>query len=361
MLLALIAIHINESWLIANPYYKTTKKRRVMDYNPNLPGMKYEFKDVHFSYDSDPTSEDAKKVICGLNLSIEPGSVVALVGRSGCGKTTLVNLMQRFYDIQQGTILVDGVDIKEWNIRSVRKQMGVVEQETHLFDQATLKQNLTYGLDPTQATDENLARAATLANADEVVNKLEEKYQTRFGEYGRNPAKFSAGEIQRLGLTRCFLRKTARILFLDEVTAALDADNEVLVQEGIDKLIDRSGRDGKGKCTVVLIAHRLSTVMNADKIVVIDAGKVIEEGTHIELVKKGGFYSKLVKKQVERLRATLQDDTQQHKLESAGDVIDELIDQEQEEENNNNNNDEQNNNEQKDEQKNEQTEEITND
>lgn len=232
-----------------------------------------EFRNVRFSYESD------REVIGGINFKVKKGETVALVGPSGGGKSTTSDLIPRFYDVCSGEILIDGKNIKEYNLPSLRKSMGIVSQETVLFND-TIENNIRLGNDI--ATMEDIERAARIANAHNFIMETSEGYQTNIGDRG---AKLSGGQRQRLSIARAIL-KNPDILILDEATSALDTESEKLVQEALDKLL--SGR------TSIIIAHRLSTIKNADKIIVIEQGRIVEEGTHTELIDKGGLYAKLV-------------------------------------------------------------------
>ncbi|MBE6536394.1 MAG: ABC transporter ATP-binding protein [Ruminococcaceae bacterium] len=233
-----------------------------------------EFSNVSFSY----ASAKEKLVISNLNLSIPSGKTVALVGPSGGGKTTLCNLIPRLYDVDEGKITVDGADIRDFTMKSLRSSIGVVSQNVFLFD-GTIRENIAYG-NP-DATDEEIIAAAKRANIHDYVMTLESGYSTEVGERG---IKLSGGQRQRVAIARVFL-KDPKILILDEATSALDNVTEMQIQKSLEELSE--GR------TVLVVAHRLSTVKNADKIVVIDNEGIIEEGTHSELVAQGGEYSKL--------------------------------------------------------------------
>lgn len=213
-----------------------------------------------------------------VSLEVKPGQTVAIVGPSGAGKTTIANLLPRFYEVTEGRILVDGKDIRTVTMQSLRQQIGIVPQETVLFN-GTVYDNILYGrLD---ATESEVIAAAKAANAHSFIDKMPDKYQTQIGERG---AKLSGGQRQRISIARAIL-KDPRILVLDEATSALDTESEKLVQQALDKLM--IGR------TSFVIAHRLSTVQRADMIVVLDKGRIVEQGTHSELLAFGGLYSTL--------------------------------------------------------------------
>lgn len=241
-----------------------------------LGGLKegIEFRNVHFHYD-----DDNREVIGGVSFTVRKGETVALVGSSGGGKSTLSDLIPRFYDVSEGEILIDGHNIKEYNITSLREAMGIVTQETVLFND-TIENNIRLG--KFDATMEEIEAAARIANAHDFITESPEGYQTNIGDRG---AKLSGGQRQRLSIARAVL-KNPDVLILDEATSALDTESEKLVQEALDKLL--TGR------TSVVIAHRLSTIKNADRILVVDEGRIAEEGTHAELIERGGIYSKLV-------------------------------------------------------------------
>jgi subfamily B ATP-binding cassette protein MsbA len=230
------------------------------------------FENVSFEY-------DAKiPVLHNISLDLKPGQVVALVGPSGAGKTTLVNLIPRFYDVTAGRILIDNRDIRQVVNLSLRQQIGIVPQETALFSD-TIRENIRYGrLEATQAEIEAAARAA---NAHDFVVNLPQGYETRVGERG---IKLSGGQRQRIAIARAIL-KDPRILILDEATSSLDSEAEHLVQEALERLM-------QGRTTFV-IAHRLSTITRADLIVVLDQGRIVETGTHLDLLQDDGLYHKL--------------------------------------------------------------------
>ena len=235
------------------------------------------FNDVSFSYD-----EGKGDVLSHINLHIKPGEMLALVGQSGGGKSTLSELVPRFYDVTAGDILIDGVSIRDYTQESVRAHMSVVSQDTVLFND-TIEGNIAMG--KAGASHEEIVEAARIANADCFITEAPEGYRTNIGDRG---VKLSGGQRQRLSIARAVL-KNPDILILDEATSALDTESEKLVQDALNKLLE--GR------TSVVIAHRLSTIHNADKIIVVDHGRIAEQGTHAELMARGGIYAKLIELQ----------------------------------------------------------------
>ena len=232
-----------------------------------------EFKDVSFHYDSGD-----RNVLTALDLKVQAGESIALVGPSGGGKTTLCSLIPRFYDVSSGNILIDGVDIKSVTINSLRDNVGVVAQDVYLFS-GSVRENIAYG--KIGASDEEIIEAAKLAGAHDFISSLPEGYDTYVGERG---VKLSGGQKQRISIARLFL-KNPPILILDEATSALDNESEKLVQESLEKLAH--GR------TTFTIAHRLTTIKNADRILVLTENGIEESGTHAALIAKGGIYSEL--------------------------------------------------------------------
>jgi ATP-binding cassette subfamily B protein len=233
---------------------------------------KIEFKDVSFKYN------ESKDILNNVNLEIQPGDKLALVGSSGGGKTTICHLIPNFYKINSGEILIDGKNINNFTFESLRKNIGIVQQDVFLFNGSILE-NILYG--KLDATMEEVIEASKKANIHDYVMTLPEGYDTQIGERG---VKLSGGQKQRLSIARVFL-KNPRILILDEATSALDNTTEILIQEALDSLC-------KGRTTII-VAHRLSTIKNANEIAVIDNGNVMEKGSHEELIKKNGIYKEL--------------------------------------------------------------------
>ena len=255
--------------LIDQPLEEDTGSRALSQASGRI-----EFRDVTFTY---PTKE--QPALRHVSLVIEPGKTVALVGRSGSGKSTIASLLTRFYDIDSGEILLDGHDIREYRLRDLRRQFALVSQHVHLFND-TVASNIAYA-----ATDEfsleQIAQAARVANAEEFILKMPQGYQTVIGENGAN---LSGGQRQRLAIARALLRNTP-ILLLDEATSALDTESERHIQAALDNL----ARDR----TTLVIAHRLSTIEKADEILVVDDGRIIERGDHASLMAKNGAYAQL--------------------------------------------------------------------
>jgi len=230
------------------------------------------FDNISFGYDD-------RLVLKNINLEIPKGKLIALVGQSGGGKSTLADLVARFYDVKQGRILIDGIDLRDCELDSLRKKISVVTQESILFND-TIYNNILFG-NP-NATRQEVEQAAQIANAHQFISQLPEGYQTNIGDSG---VKLSGGQRQRLSIARAVL-KNPPILILDEATSALDSESEKLVQEALNSLMKNR--------TAIVIAHRLSTIQNADKIVVVEKGEIVEQGTHTELIaKEGGIYQKL--------------------------------------------------------------------
>ena len=229
------------------------------------------FKDVSFQYAD-------TKVLQQINLTVEAGKMIALVGQSGAGKSTMADLLPRFYDVTDGQILIDGIDIRKIKLHDLNQLMGIVTQESILFND-TIFNNIAFG--NKSASREAVIAAAKIANADEFIVKLADGYDTNIGDRGD---KLSGGQRQRLSIARAVL-KNPPILILDEATSALDTESEKLVQDAIHKLMQNR--------TSIVIAHRLSTIQHADTIVVMQDGKIIEQGKHAELISMNGTYKKL--------------------------------------------------------------------
>jgi subfamily B ATP-binding cassette protein MsbA len=240
----------------------------------------FNFKDISFSYHG-----MEKNVLEGINFQVEPGQTIALVGSSGSGKSTLINLIPRFYNLKKGSISLDGKNIKEFTLDSLRKKIALVSQRVTLFN-GSVYNNIAYGELKNKSMEEVVA-AAQMANADEFIKNLPAGYDTIIGDDG---VMLSGGQRQRIAIARAIL-KDAPILILDEATSALDSDSERAIQLALDSLIkDR---------TTFVIAHRLSTIEKADQILVMESGKIVEKGSHKELLAKSGRYSQLYNKEFE--------------------------------------------------------------
>ncbi|MCA1733604.1 MAG: ABC transporter ATP-binding protein/permease, partial [Acidobacteria bacterium] len=247
---------------------------------PNAPRLErvgggVEYQNVEFAYQETP-------VLRGISFTVSPGEVVAIVGGSGAGKSTLVNLLPRFYDVSGGRVLIDGKDVRDVSLESLRGMIGFVTQEVILFNDS-VRNNIAYGR--ADIAQEDIERAAKAANAHEFIMKINGGYDATVGEGG---VLLSGGQRQRLAIARALL-KNSPILILDEATSALDTESERLVQQALANLME--GR------TTLVIAHRLSTVRRADKILVLEAGQVVESGTHEELIARPGLYRKLYEMQ----------------------------------------------------------------
>ena len=234
------------------------------------------FKNVGFSYNED------RKILYQFNLNIPKGKTVALVGQSGSGKTTVANLLARFYDAKEGKILIDGINLKDLKLSDYRQLIGMVTQESVLFNDSVYN-NILMG--KPDATREEVETAAKIANAHQFITQLSEGYNTNIGDDGN---KLSGGQKQRVSIARAVL-KNPPIMILDEATSALDTESERFVQEALEKMMENR--------TSLVIAHRLSTIQKADWIVVMEKGIIIEQGTHHDLMEKNGAYKKLVELQ----------------------------------------------------------------
>ena len=275
---------INFTEQFQNGYTGYERFLEIMDVEPDITDAEdavsvdtvkgeIEFDDVSFKYEAKQDS-----VLSHINLKVDAGEYVAIVGSSGGGKTTLCSLIPRFYDVDAGKILLDGQDIRKIRLKDLRRQIGIVQQDVYLFAE-NIMENIRYGRP--DATDEEVIRAAKLANADTFISQLPDGYLTEIGQRG---LKLSGGQKQRLSIARVFLKNPA-ILIFDEATSALDNESEKIVQDSMEQL-------AKGRTTFV-IAHRLSTIRNAGRILVLTANGIEEEGTHEELLAKGGAYAKL--------------------------------------------------------------------
>jgi subfamily B ATP-binding cassette protein MsbA len=234
-----------------------------------------EFNHVSFAYADAP-------ILCDVNLKIEKGKTIALVGSSGAGKSTLADLVPRFHDVTRGELSIDGINIKEYSLKSLRSQMSIVTQEPILFND-TISNNIKLG--KPNATDEEVVQAAKVANAHNFIMQKENGYETNIGDRG---SKLSGGERQRLTIARAVL-KNPPILILDEATSSLDTESERLVQDAINNMMQNR--------TSIVIAHRLSTIRHANEIIVLQKGKIVERGTHDSLMRQNGFYRRLVELQ----------------------------------------------------------------
>lgn len=245
----------------------------------NISGA-VEFKNISFAYPSRPSL----KIIDDVSIVIKPGETIALVGPSGAGKSTLFQLMMRFYDIQQGEIILDGVNIKDIDLADLRSQYALVAQNVTIFS-TSAAENIAYGLKEGSYNHDSIVKAAKIAHAHDFIEQLDDQYETYLGERG---VRLSGGQAQRLSIARAVVTEP-NVLLLDEATSALDAENEKLVQDALNSIMhDR---------TTLIIAHRLATIRKADRIIVMDKGKVVAEGKHDDLLQNSGLYAKLAKLQ----------------------------------------------------------------
>ena len=260
----------------ADRIFEILDAEEVIEQKPDAKSIiefreKVEYRDVNFRYEQE-------FVLKNINLTIEKGKIIALVGQSGGGKSTMVDLLPRFYDTVEGAILIDGINIKDYRIDDVRSLMGIVTQESILFND-TVYNNIAFGMP--DVTEEQVIEAARVANADEFISKMPDGYQTNIGDRG---TKLSGGQRQRISIARAVLRNPP-ILIMDEATSALDTESERLVQDALAKVMSNR--------TSIVIAHRLSTIKFADEIIVLQKGEIVERGTHDKLISMNGVYRKL--------------------------------------------------------------------
>ena len=274
-----VANRIQESTAAASRVFEIIDEPITIKIKPNaIPFTDFKdsivFKDVSFHYEP-----NHKYILKNINFRVLKGEIVALVGPSGAGKTTLVDLIPRFYDVTEGAIYINGIDLRDYNIKSLRDHIGIVTQEPILFND-TIRNNISYGFE--NSSFEDVVNAARAANAHDFITELPYGYDTVIGERG---LKLSGGQRQRISIARALL-KNPPIMILDEATSALDSESEILVQKAIEKLMENR--------TTIVIAHRLSTVRNADKVIVLDEGQIVQIGTHSELIQNtAGLYYRL--------------------------------------------------------------------
>ncbi|CAF3880618.1 unnamed protein product [Rotaria sp. Silwood1] len=270
--------HIATSVSAAEAFFDLFDREPAID-NTSTEGQEIiEFDQVRFIYPSRPRS----LILNRFQLNITPSQHVALVGRSGCGKSTIIQLLERFYDVTSGRILLDGIDIRTLNIQSVRSHIGLVSQEPILFD-LTIAENIAYGLE--NIPMEDIINAAIKANVHQFIEQLPQGYETKVGLKG---SFLSGGEKQRIAIARVLLRRP-KVLLLDEATSAMDSHNEQIVQEAL----EQAQKEDPSR-TSLTIAHRLSTIRTCDLICVLDRGRIVESGNHVELTQRRGAYYKML-------------------------------------------------------------------
>jgi subfamily B ATP-binding cassette protein MsbA len=279
--LAGINVGLNEGLAAARRIYTLIDKEDKILEDKNLPILQISsgniiFQNVNFSY------SDNSAILYNVNININGGSKTGIIGESGSGKSTILNLIPRFFNLTEGKILIDKQEINNVRLSSLRKAISIVSQDTILFDD-TIKKNIAYA--KKNATDDEIYKASKLAGIDNFVNSLENGYETLVGENG---VKLSGGQKQRISVARAFL-KNSPIILLDEATSSLDSDSEEKIKQALNELT-------KNKTTLI-ISHKLSTIITCEKIYVINKGKIIGEGTHLELVKNSAYYRNLYNKQ----------------------------------------------------------------
>ncbi len=250
---------------------------------PNAKQISHLNGDISFNKVTFGYEKTQEPVLNALSFSIQAGETIAFVGPSGAGKTTICSLIPRFYDVESGSITIDGIDLRDMTKESLRKQIGIVQQDVFLFT-GTLKENIAYG--NRDATDEEIKHAARQAHMEEFINELPDGYETQVGERG---LKLSGGQKQRIAIARMFL-KNPPILILDEATSALDTETETIIQKALTELAKER--------TTLIIAHRLATIKNADRIMVVTKSGIEEEGSHEELLQRDGIFAHLHKVQM---------------------------------------------------------------